>query len=112
MARPRKAVSMRRIELRLPADEAILRELAQEAQMRGVELTQHIHDRRLLRGPATISELVAAAAAEQGEDAYPAGRCARGRAGHQVGSRAALALARARRHSRGGCTGGRFAAMH
>ncbi len=44
MARPRKAVPMRRIELRLATDDPMLRELAQEAQLRGVELTQHIHD--------------------------------------------------------------------
>jgi len=45
MARPRTAVPMRRIELRLAADDPMLHELAQEAQLRGVELTHHIHDR-------------------------------------------------------------------
>jgi hypothetical protein len=44
MARPRKTVSMRRIELRLAADDPMLRELAQEAQLRGVELTHYIQD--------------------------------------------------------------------
>jgi hypothetical protein len=37
MARPRKTAPMRRIELRLAADDPVLRELAQEAQLRGVE---------------------------------------------------------------------------
>ena len=45
MARPRKAVAIRRIELRLAANDPMILELAQEAQLRGVELTQHIHDR-------------------------------------------------------------------
>ena len=45
MARPRTAMPIRRIELRLAADDPMLRELAQEAQLRGVELTHHIHDR-------------------------------------------------------------------
>src|SRR3954469_21048901 len=44
MARPRKTVAVRRIELRLGAEDPMLRELAQEAQLHGVELTQHIHD--------------------------------------------------------------------
>jgi hypothetical protein len=48
MARPRKSARVRRIELRLTEDDPLLVELAQEAQLRGVELTQHIHD--LLRG--------------------------------------------------------------
>jgi hypothetical protein len=48
MPRPRKAVHVRRIELRLAEEEPLLLELTQEAQLRGVELTQHIHD--LLRG--------------------------------------------------------------
>jgi hypothetical protein len=62
MARPRKAVSMRRIELRLAADDPMLRELAQEAQLRGVELTHHIHDllrsRYLLRHGQSFQDLL------------------------------------------------------
>src|SRR5215208_6414207 len=62
MPRPRKAVSMRRIELRLAADDPMLLELAQEAQLRGVELTQHIHDllrsRYLLRHGQSFQELL------------------------------------------------------
>jgi hypothetical protein len=44
MPRPRKTTHVRRIELRLAADDPLLLELAQEAQLRGVEITQHIHD--------------------------------------------------------------------
>jgi hypothetical protein len=44
MPRPPKAGAIRRIELRLFTDDPMLRELAQEAQLRGVELTHHIHD--------------------------------------------------------------------
>jgi hypothetical protein len=62
MARPRKTVAIRRIELRLTADDPMLRELAQEAQMRGVELTQHIHDllrsRYLLRHGQSFQDLL------------------------------------------------------
>ena len=44
MGRPPKAGAIRRIELRLSADDAMLHELSAEAQLRGVELTHHIHD--------------------------------------------------------------------
>ena len=44
MGRPRKTAAIRRIELRLSADDPMLHELVQEAQLRGVELTHHIHD--------------------------------------------------------------------
>ena len=44
MGRPPKAGAIRRIELRLSADDAMLHELSAEAQLCGVELTQHIHD--------------------------------------------------------------------
>jgi hypothetical protein len=39
MARPRKAVAIRPIELRLAADDPMILELMQEARLRGVELT-------------------------------------------------------------------------
>src|SRR5215211_4132323 len=62
MARPRKAMSIRRIELRLAADNPMLHELAQEAQLRGVELTHHIHDllrsRYLLRHGQSLQDLL------------------------------------------------------
>src|SRR3954469_15297081 len=62
MARPRKAKAMRRIELRLAADDPMLRELALEAQLRGVELTHHIHDllrsRYLLRHGQSFQDLL------------------------------------------------------
>src|SRR3954454_17280918 len=62
MARPRKAKAMRRIELRLAADDPMLRELAQEAQLRGVELTHHIHDllrsRYLLRHGQSFQDVL------------------------------------------------------
>ena len=62
MSRPRKAAPMRRIELRLPADDPMLHELAQEAQLRGVELTHHIHDllrsRYLLRHGQSFQDLL------------------------------------------------------
>jgi hypothetical protein len=62
MARPRKTVAIRRIELRLPADDPMLHELAQEAQLRGVELTHHIHDllrsRYLLRHGQSFLDLL------------------------------------------------------
>jgi hypothetical protein len=62
MSRPRKAVPMRRIELRLATDDSMLRELAQEAQLRGVELTHHIHDllrsRYLLRHGQSFLDLL------------------------------------------------------
>src|SRR3954471_18525518 len=62
MPRPGKAVSMRRIELRLAADDPMLRELMQEAQLRGVELTHHIHDllrsRYLLRHGQSFQDLL------------------------------------------------------
>src|SRR3954452_16850912 len=62
MARPRKAVAIRRIELRLVADDPMLHELAQEAQLRGVELTHHIHDllrsRYLLRHGQSFQDLL------------------------------------------------------
>jgi hypothetical protein len=53
---------MRRVELRLAVDDPMLRELAQEAQLRGVELTHHIHDllrsRYLLRHGQSFQELL------------------------------------------------------
>src|SRR3954452_16768428 len=62
MGRPSKACAIRRIELRLAADDAMLRELAQEAQLRGVELTHHIHDllrsRYLLRRGQSFQDLL------------------------------------------------------
>jgi hypothetical protein len=62
MPRPRKAVPMRRIELRLATDDPMLRELAQEAQLRGVELTHHIADllrsRYLLRHGQSFQDLL------------------------------------------------------
>src|SRR5262245_38048876 len=44
MARPQKGARVRRIELRLAEGDPLLVELAQEAKVRGAELTQHIHD--------------------------------------------------------------------
>jgi hypothetical protein len=62
MPRPRKVVRVRRIELRLPDDDPLLLELAQEAQLRGVELPQHIHDllrsRYLLRHGQSLTDLL------------------------------------------------------
>jgi hypothetical protein len=62
MARPRKAVAIRRIELRLAANDPMILELAQEARLRGVELTQHIHDllrsRYLLRHGQSFQDLL------------------------------------------------------
>src|SRR5215213_1598796 len=62
MPRPRKVMPMRRIELRLAGDDPMLRELMQEAQLRGVELTQHIHDllrsRYLLRHGQSLQDLL------------------------------------------------------
>ena len=48
MARPRRTVRVRRVELRLATDDPVLEELSDEAEQRGVELQQHIYD--LLRG--------------------------------------------------------------
>ena len=62
MPRPRKAMHVRRIELRLAVDDPLLLELAHEARLRGVELTQHIHDllrsRYLLRHGQSLSDLL------------------------------------------------------
>src|SRR5215211_7714259 len=62
MPRPRKGVRVRRIELRLAEDDPLLAELAQEAQLRGVELTQHIHDllrsRYLIRRGQSLHDLL------------------------------------------------------
>ena len=62
MARPRKGARVRRIELRLVENDPLLVELAQEAQLRGVELTQHIHDllrsRYLLRHGQSLHDLL------------------------------------------------------
>ena len=62
MPRPPKAGAIRRIELRLSADDPMLHELVQEAQLRGVELTQHIYDllrsRYLLRRGQSFQELL------------------------------------------------------
>jgi hypothetical protein len=53
---------MRRIELRLATDDPMLHELAQEAQLRGVELAHHIHDllrsRYLLRHGQSFLDLL------------------------------------------------------
>jgi hypothetical protein len=53
---------MRQIELRLSTDAPMLLELEQEAQLRGVELTHHIHDllrsRYLLRRGQSFQELL------------------------------------------------------
>jgi hypothetical protein len=62
MPRPRKAVAIRRIELRLAADDPMILELVQEARLRGVELTQHIYDllrsRYLLRHGQSFQDLL------------------------------------------------------
>ena len=62
MPRPRKAAHVRRIELRLADDDPLLLELAQESRLRGVELTQHIHDllrsRYLLRRGQSLTDLL------------------------------------------------------
>ena len=62
MPRPRKAAHVRRIELRLADDDPLLLELAQEAQLRGVELTYHIHDllrsRYLMRHGQSLTDLL------------------------------------------------------
>jgi hypothetical protein len=62
MARPRKSARVRRIELRLAENDPLLEELAQEAQLCGVELTQHIHDllrsRYLLRQGQSLHDLL------------------------------------------------------
>jgi hypothetical protein len=62
MARPRKATRVRRIELRLAEDDPLLEELVQEAKLRRVELTQHIHDllrsRYLLRHGQSLHDLL------------------------------------------------------
>jgi hypothetical protein len=62
MARPRKSAPVRRIELRLAEDDPLLGELVQEARLRGVELTQHIHDllrsRYLLRHGQSLHDLL------------------------------------------------------
>jgi hypothetical protein len=58
----RKAAHIRRIELRLTADDPMRRELEQEAQLRGVELTHHIYDllrsRYLLRHGQSFQDLL------------------------------------------------------
>ncbi len=62
MARPRTSAPVRRIELRLAENDPLLDELAQEAQLRRVELTQHIHDllrsRYLLRHGQSLHDLL------------------------------------------------------
>jgi len=62
MARPRKSAHVRRIELRLAQDDPLLEELVQEAKLRRVELTQHIHDllrsRYLLRHGQSLHDLL------------------------------------------------------
>ncbi len=62
MARPRKTVAIRRIELRLAADDPMILELVQEARLRGVELAQHIHDllrsRYLLRHGQSFQDVL------------------------------------------------------
>jgi hypothetical protein len=53
---------VRRIELRLAEDDPLLVELAQEAQVRRVELTQHIYDllrsRYLIRHGQSLHDLL------------------------------------------------------
>src|SRR5215216_2112090 len=62
MARLRKGARVRRIEVRLAQHDLLLVELAQEAQLRGVELTQHIHDllrsRYLIRHGQSLHDLL------------------------------------------------------
>ena len=62
MARPRKRAHVRRIELRIAEDDPLLTELVQEAQLRRVELTQHIHDllrsRYLIRHGQSLHDLL------------------------------------------------------
>jgi hypothetical protein len=62
MPRPRKVIAIRRIELRLAADDPMLHELVQEAELRGVELPHHIHDllrsRYLLRHGQSFEDLL------------------------------------------------------
>jgi hypothetical protein len=62
MARPRKSAHVRRIELRLAGNDPLLEELVQEAQLRGVELTQHIHkllrSRYLIRHGQSLHDLL------------------------------------------------------
>ena len=62
MPRPRKAVQVRRIELRLAADDPLLKELAREAELRRVEFTHHIHDllrtRYLIRRGQSLNDLL------------------------------------------------------
>ncbi|SRR6266545_1080924 len=62
MARPHKNARVRRIELRLAEDDPLLAELTQEAQLRRVELTQHIHDllrsRYLIRHGQSLHDLL------------------------------------------------------
>jgi hypothetical protein len=53
---------VRRIELRLAENDPLLAELGQEAQLRGIELTQHIHDllrsRYLIRHGQSLHDLL------------------------------------------------------
>jgi hypothetical protein len=62
VARPRKTAQVRRIELRLAENDPLLAELVQEVQLRGVELTQHIHDllrsRYLIRHGQSLHDLL------------------------------------------------------
>jgi hypothetical protein len=62
MARPCRAVGVRRLELRLAGDDPVLEELSYEAKQRGVELQQHIYDllrgRYLLRRGEALAELL------------------------------------------------------
>src|SRR5829696_9087756 len=62
MPRPHKLGAIRRLELRLAADDPMLHELTQEAQLRGIELTHHIHDllrsRYLLRHGQSFQDLL------------------------------------------------------
>jgi hypothetical protein len=62
MPRPPKNARVRRIELRLAEDDPLLVELAQEAQLRGVELTQHMYDllrsRYLIRHGRSLHDLL------------------------------------------------------
>ena len=77
MARPRKGVRVRRIELRLAEGDPLLVELAQEAKVRGVELTTHIHDllrsRYLLRHGQSLHELLWTPGAPEASKAHDEG---------------------------------------
>jgi len=74
MARPHKSARVRRIELRLAEDDPLLVELAQEAKVRGVELTQHIYDllrsRYLIRHGKSLHNLLWVPGAQEASGAH------------------------------------------